>query len=284
MAVVGTGLDVVLVTHDRPRYTALTLPRLLATCPEDSRVWVWHNGPDREVLDVVERHLDHPRLHRFHHSPENLGLRAAINWVWAEGTGEYVSKVDDDSLMEPGWVEHLRAGLAAWQGFGVLGSWRFMPQDWEEAVAAPKVVDVHGVRLLRNLWVQGSGHMFRRELIDEVGLLTTHVNFVGWCLRVARAGYVNGWPMPLVREEHLDDPRHPATAFTDEAAYQRALPLSAKATGADTLQEWLEQTRRDAHTVQAASLDVRQFFGWRRKLIHARRRVRLAVTGKNAWT
>jgi cellulose synthase/poly-beta-1,6-N-acetylglucosamine synthase-like glycosyltransferase len=283
VAVVANGLDVVLITHDRPRYTALTLPRLLQTCPEGSRVWVWHNGPDRAVLDVVEQHLDHPRLHRFHHSPENLGLRAAINWLWSEAEGEYLSKVDDDSLMEPGWVEHLTGSLAAWRGFGVLGSWRFPPEDWDEALAAPKVAELHGVRLLQNLWVQGSGHVFRRELVDEVGLLTEKVNFVGWCLRVARAGYVNGWPLPVVREEHLDDPRHPLTAFTDEAAYQAARPLSSKVTRADTLTEWLEQTRGDARTVQSASLDVRQWFGWRRKVIHARRRVRFAVTGKNAW-
>ncbi len=280
----GTGVDVVLVTHDRPRYTSLSLPRLLGTMPEDGRVWVWHNGGNREVLDAIEPHLDHPRLHRFHHCPENLGLQAAINWVWTQAEGRFVSKVDDDSLMQPGWVEHLSGALDAWDGFGVMGSWRFLPEDWDEERASRKITEMHGVRLLRNHWVQGSGHLLRRDLVAELGPLRPGLNFVGWCLQAAKKGYVNGWPLPLVAEEHLDDPRHPLTAFTDEAAYAAALPLSAKATGATTLAEWLEQTRSDAASVQNATLDLRHYGGWRRKVIHARRRLRSLRTGRSTWT
>lgn len=279
-----SDLDVLLITHARPGYTALSLPRLLETTPEGSRVWVWHNGGDQEVLDVIEQHRSHPRLHRVHHSPENIGLRPALNWLWTEAEGTYLSKVDDDSLMEPGWVEHLTSSLAASPEFGVLGSWRFLPEDWDEELARPKVQELHGVTLLRNLWVQGSGHVFRRSLVAELGPLQTGQSFPNWCIRAAARGYVNGWPLPLVREEHMDDPRHPLTAFRDEASYQASLPLSAKHTGATTLAEWLAQTKEDARAVQAASLDVRHYIGWRRKLIHARRRLRRAVTGKNAWT
>ncbi|MXG89962.1 glycosyltransferase family 2 protein [Nocardioides flavescens] len=279
-----TDLDVMLITHTRAAYTALSLPRLLETCPEGSRVWVWHNGTDREVLDVIAAHEDHPRLHRVHRSEENVGLRPAMNWLWTEARGTYLSKVDDDSLMEPGWVEHLTRALSASPTFGVLGSWRFLPEDWDEELARPKVETMHGVTLLRNHWVQGSGHMFRRSLVDEVGTLQPGQSFPSWCIRVAQRGYVNGWPMPMVREEHMDDPRHPLTAFRNEAAYQEARPLSALHTGATTLAEWLEQTKQDARSVQAASLDLRRFSGWRRKLTHGRRRLRKALTGKNAWT
>ena len=278
------GLDVVLITYNRPSYTALSLPRLLDTCPADSRVWVWHNGGDQQVLEEVRRHSDHPRFHRFHHSEENVGLRPAINWLWTEAQGEFLSKVDDDSLMEPGWVERLVEAQRAWNGFGVLGSWRFLPEDYDEALAAPKVRDVHGVTLLENLWVQGSGHLFRRELVDELGVLTPGRSFPSWCIDAARAGYVNGWPMPFVREEHMDDPRHPHTLFTNDAAFQELRPLSAKATGVDSVAEWLEQTRQDARTVQGASLDWRSRYGWRRKLIHARRRARALVTRRSPWT
>ena len=280
----GGGLDVVLVTHDRPLYTTLSLPRLLETMPADGRVWVWHNGGNREVLDVVRSHADHPRLHRVHHDTTNGGLQPAINWVWLEGQGRFVSKVDDDSLMEPGWAQHLSRSLDAWDGFGVLGSWRFLPEDWDAERAAPKIAERHGVRLLRNHWVQGSGHMLRRDLVAELGPLRPGVNFVGWCLRAARAGYTNGWPLPLVAEEHLDDPRHPLTSFTDEAAYAASLPLSAKATRATTLAEWVEQTHSDAAHVQVAGLDIRQWFGWRRKVIHARRRLAALRTGKMPWS
>lgn len=275
--------DVLLITHDRPHYTSLSLPRLLETVPEGSRVWVWHNGGNAEVLDVVRQHETHPRFHRLHHSPDNVGLRPALNWLWTQAQGTYLSKVDDDSLMQPGWVEHLAGTLEAWDRLGVMGSWRFLPEDWDAELAAPKVQRAHGVTLLRNHWVQGSGHLFRRSLVDELGPLAEKQSFVGWCLRAAHRGYHNGWPMPFVREEHLDDPRHPLTAFTDEAAYQAALPLSAKHTGALTLDSWLQQTLDDARAVQSAGLDIRDYVGWRRKVIHARRRARKLLTGDNAW-
>lgn len=279
-----SDLDVVLITYNRARYTELSLPRLLDGCPEGSRVWVWHNGTDPDVLAVIDRYRDHPRFHRFHHSVENVGLRPAINWLWREAEGTYLSKVDDDSLMEPGWVEFLTGALAAWPGFGVLGSWRFLPEDFDEALARQKTETLHGVTVLKNLWVQGSGHVFRRDLVAEVGLLTEGQSFPGWCIEVARRGYVNGWPIPFVREEHMDDPRHEHTVFTDDAAFLSNRPLSAKATGVATVAEWLAQTRHDALTVQRASLDVRARTGWRRKVVHGRRRLQKMVTGRSPWT
>lgn len=281
---VGGGLDVLMVTHDRPGYTALSLPRLLGTVPPDGRVWVWHNGGDRRVLDVISSHLTHPRLHRVHRSTVNVGLRPALNWLWLEARGRFVSKVDDDSLMQPGWAQHLGGALDAWDGFGVMGSWRFRPEDWDETVARQKIVTHHGVQLLRNHWVQGSGHVLRRDLVAELGPLRPGESFVGWCLRSARSGYVNGWPLPLVVEEHLDDPRHPLTAFVDEEAYRASVPLSARVTGATTLAEWLEQTRQDAAVVQRATLDLRWYGGWQRRLVHLRRRLKGLRTGKRPWT
>ncbi|MCZ2813427.1 glycosyltransferase family A protein [Modestobacter sp. VKM Ac-2979] len=275
------GSDILLITHARASYTRLSLPRLLETCPEDSRVWVWHNGQDRDVLDVIDDHRSHPRFYRFHHALENVGLRPAINWLWTEAEGTFVSKVDDDSLMQHGWIEALSEALLKSDSFGVLGAWRFEPEDWNEELASRKIVTHHGVTLLRNHWVQGSGHLFRRRLVDEFGTLKSKQSFPGWCLEVARHGYVNGWPLPVMREEHLDDPRHPLTAFKNEAAYQAARPLSALQSGAATLDDWLNRTREDAVEVQSASLDLRQYFGWRPRLRHARRRVRRVVSRRN---
>jgi glycosyltransferase involved in cell wall biosynthesis len=275
--------DILLITHNRPAYVALSLPRLLETCPDGSRVWVWHNGQNADVLAEIDRHRGHPRLHRYFHSEENVGLRPAVNWLWNNAEGRFVSKVDDDSLMEPGWIQRLTNCLEQWERFGVLGTWRFEDEDFDEALAAPKIQEVHGVRLLRNHWVQGSGHMLRRELVKEFGPLGPTQSFTSWCLDVARSGYVNGWPMPFVREEHMDDPRHPSTMFVDDEAFRAYRPLSAVATGVETLGEWADQMKASARVVQGASLDMRQYFGWRPKARNARRRLRSVLTGRAPW-
>ena len=44
------SIDILMITYNRPEYTRLSLERLLATCDESMRVWVWHNGTDEETL------------------------------------------------------------------------------------------------------------------------------------------------------------------------------------------------------------------------------------------
>jgi GT2 family glycosyltransferase len=275
--------DILMITYRRPQYVRLSLPHLLDTCPEDSRVWVWHNGDDHETLDVVESFRQHPRFFKFHHSTENVGLHDPINWVWQQAAGDFLSKVDDDCMLEPGWVESLAGALTADERFGALGCWRFQPEDYRPDLARAKFQSYGGHTVLRNHWVQGSGFLFRRELLQQVGALGEAETFTRWCLRVARAGFVNGWPFPFVREDHMDDPRSPNTLYTNDEVFRSLRPLSAYATGVDSLAAWLAQTRRDAVDVQSASLDLRQYFGWRFMRKNAVRRARRILTGRAPW-
>jgi GT2 family glycosyltransferase len=275
--------DVLMITHERPQYVRLSLRRLLDGCPDGSRIWVWHNGTHAETLDAVLELRDHPRFHRFHHSPDNVGLRTPTNWLWREAEGAYLGKVDDDSLMEPGWIEALMAGHARWRGLGALGSWRFMDEDFRPRLAARKLQRNAGVTILRNHWVQGSGYLVPRHVVRDVGELRERESFYWWCLRVARAGYLNGWLYPFVHEEHMDDPRSPHTIFVDDEAFMARRPLSAKATGVTTVAGWLEQTRRDAAQVQRASLRMSTYYGWRLTARKARMRLQRTVTGRATW-
>jgi glycosyltransferase involved in cell wall biosynthesis len=275
--------DVLMITHERTDYVRRSLPRLLDTCPEDSRVWVWHNGTHEPTLEVVRAQLGHPRLHRFHHSRENTGLREATNWLWREADADYLGKVDDDSLMEPGWIERLSQAHGSWPGLGVLGAWRFMDEDFRPDLARRKFQHRGDVTVLRNLWVQGSGYLVPKPVVDAVGPLRDGESFYWWNLRVTRAGYLNGFLFPFVREEHLDDPRHPATMFVDDESFMAHRPLSARTTGVTTLAGWLELTRRDAVDVQRAPLALSAHVGWRRATRRIRWRVRRALTGRATW-
>src|SRR5262249_24933662 len=124
------SVDVLMITYNRPEYTRLSLQRLLDSCSEDARVWVWHNGADADTLGVVEALRGHPRFCRFHHSPENRKLREPTNWLWSQATGLYLSKVDDDCLVPDGWIEKLRCAHEDVPEFGVIGCWRFEDEDF----------------------------------------------------------------------------------------------------------------------------------------------------------
>jgi len=264
----GDGIvDVLMITYNRAAYTALSLPRLLETCDERTRVWLWHNGDHEETLEVVRSFADDPRVHRFHHSRENKRLTEPTNWLWSESGGDYLSKIDDDCLMPDGWVGELRTAHEDAPRLGVVGCWRFMPEDFDPALASWKIEELSGGRrILRNCWVEGSGYLMKRACVDELGPLTGKMSFPGYCKILARRGWIHGWLHPFLIQEHMDDPRSEHCVIRTDDDLKAAAPLTAVNFGIATVDERVEQIRRHAREVQIASLDPRVYSGWRRRL------------------
>jgi hypothetical protein len=146
-------------------------------------------------------------------------------------------------------------------------------------LAVPKIARFpEGKSVLLNFWVQGSGYLLRRECIERHGMLRPGWSFPYYCQRLALAGWTNGWPYPFVREDHMDDPRSPNSLLATDADLLAELPLSARRTGVTTLAAWAAQQQRSARIVQAASIDRRDYVGWRKTLRSTRHRLRLGGT------
>ncbi|MEO1697940.1 MAG: glycosyltransferase family 2 protein [Planctomycetota bacterium] len=272
-------IDILMITHRRPRYARRSLERLLEQCDDTMRVWVWHNGDDEETLAVAQELSEHPACHRFHHSPTNERLRAPTNWVWENSDGAYVSKVDDDCLLKDGWAQRLRDAHEANPDLGVIGCWRFQDEDFVPELAERKTRDLEGGhRILVNCWVQGSGYLMKRACVDAQGLLPeVDPCFTKYCNRVAERGWLNGFYFPFLREDHMDDPRSPNTLLLEDADMAEHAPLSALRDGVTTLDVWLERVRWNAYMVQAAPTDPRWLRGWRLRLRMARSKMLRAL-------
>lgn len=276
--------DVLMITYNSPDYVRIALPHLLSTADEHTRVWVWQNGDHEETVATVTELAQDPRVHRFHHSRENRRLTAPTNWLWTEADGDFVSKVDDDCLPEHGWIERLRDAHAANPGFGAIGCWRFLEEDFVPEIAAKKIVEfAGGYRLLRNHWVQGSGYLLPRPMMERAGLLAEGQSFPNYCIQLARKGAINGWFFPFIREDNMDDPRSPNTLFKDDEDFLRRMPLTAQKLGITSVADWARQEHESAVAVQQASLDLRQYEGWRFKRNNARKRIARLLRGRGSW-
>lgn len=272
--------DILMITYQRPQYTRLALERLLETCDGGTRVWVWHNGRDEETLDVVRGMSAHPNFYRLEISPENKRLREPTNWFWEHSDGEFVSKVDDDCLLSDGWAQKLIAAHRDARELGIVGSWRFYDEDFDEPLARRKIrTFAGGHRLMLNCWVQGSGYVMKRELIRRVGPIRPGETFTDYGVRAALGGWVNGWYFPFIHEEHMDDARSPYFNTTAED-FDRNRPLTALSHGIRTIEEWRAASRDLARSLQKASPDPRAYVGWRRKCRNALRRIAKLVQGK----
>lgn len=260
-------IDILVITYNRPEYTRLSLQQLLATCDENMRVWLWHNGDDNKTLDIVRSLVDHPRVYEFHHSLENKKLNEPTNWLWTHAKGEFLSKVDDDCLVPDGWAQKLRRAHRDVPEFGVIGCWRFLEEDFVPELANKKIRKFGGGhRVMQNCWVEGSGYLMKRACLESKGLLQPQQSFTDYCIRLAAKGWINGWYYPFLYQEHMDDPRSTHTLLRTDADMERFMPLTARNFGVNTVRDWQQWISRDAYVVQAASINPKCHLGWRPKL------------------
>lgn len=276
--------DIIMITYRSAGYVHLSLPRLFETVGEDDRVWLWHNGDDEQTIETLRPYTTDSRVARYHHSRENVRLREPTNWLWQNSSARFLSKVDDDCLVAPGWLDTFAAAHNENPGFGVVGSWRHPDEDFRPRLANKKIEEFNGGHsLMRNLWVQGSGYLMSRALVERHGLLGPAESFTGYCIRAARSGAINGFYFPFVPEDHMDDPRSPHTLIRSDADLLDRMPLSAKANAVTTAAQWTAQLKQSAIVLQRASLDPRSYTGWRRKVKGLHRRAALAVGRPARW-
>ncbi len=277
------SVDILMVTYNRPEYTRLSLRSLLNSCDEHARVWLWHNGNHAETLAVVQSFRSHPRVHRFHHSPVNVMLLEPTNWLWSESKGDYLSKVDDDCILPPKWLDELRQVHVDCPQLGVVGCWRFQDEDFLPEEAAKKIEAVGpGHRMLRNLWVEGSGYLMKRACYEQLGPLRPKLSFTDYCIHLADRGWVNGWYFPFLRQEHMDDPRSTHSLLRTDEDFTRNMPISARKAGTRTLIEWQSQLRQSARVAQTASLDPKMYLGWRKLARRTRAKIK-RLFGRSGW-
>lgn len=275
-------IDILMITYNRPAYTQLSLTRLLETCDEHMRVWLWHNGDHSETLELVKSLADHPRVYKFHHSRENKKLWEPTNWFWSNAKGGYLGKVDDDCIVPEGWAQKLRKAHQDVSEFGVIGCWHYPSEDFIEIDASKKIRSfTGGHRLMVNCWIGGSGYLMKRACLQEQGLLTKGQSFTDYCIRLALKGSINGWYFPFLYQEHMDDPRSPHTILHTDKDMALHMPLTAKTFGVDSVVNWTDALRQDAFRLQRASTDPRLYIGWRRRIRNMSQRLRKA---KKNWS
>lgn len=259
---------ILMITYNRPAYTEMALQRLCETLPAHAAVTVWDNGSGDEMRALLKRFEKYPGIERIIYHPTNDKLRGPTNWFW-ENTrdADYVSKVDDDGLMPDRWVETLEQMHREVPETGVLGTWRFPEEDFVPDLAARKIQRFGSHQLLRNCWVEGSGYLMKRGVIERIGLIREQESFTTYCTRAAAAGFINGWYYPFLYQEHMDDPRAPHSGIKTEEDFRRLQPLSARTFNNGSIEEWTRQLKYLAWSLQVCSWDPKDYLGWRPRFL-----------------
>ncbi len=243
-------VDLLLITRDRRRYLEKTLAALFSD-PAPFRLYLWDNA-SRDGSAAVISGLDEPRVAEKRLAPANAGQGAPFLWFLERSRGDLVGKIDDDILLPTGWLDRLAPLLRREGRLGLLGCWTFMPEDWDEGLASPKVVEIGGDRIFQNLWIGGAAWLGRGEHVrrflkspeDDYG--TPVDQFM-----MTAAGLINGWPLPPLFAHHMDDPRSPHCLMGSDASSSS----TAARKGISSPREYAEWIAADARRILREPLE-----------------------------
>ena len=113
-----TYVDVVIVNWNGRKYLAPCLDALASQTFTDFQVWLVDNGSTDGSVDFLRTH--YPHIHLICNA-ENRGFAAANNQAIRAGSARYVATLNNDTTVDPGWLEALmrvldenpHAGMAA---------------------------------------------------------------------------------------------------------------------------------------------------------------------------
>ena len=119
----------------------------------------------------------------------NLGYSAGVNQGFEAAGGEFLFHLDNDTLVEEGWLEKSLEALRNYpKKAGVIGSNLVAEADYGKGL--------HGKEIVRErLATCGAALMYTREALDKVGLLDAerfspiYGEEQDWCYRARNAGF-----------------------------------------------------------------------------------------------
>lgn len=251
---VNQPVDLLLITWNRREYVAKTLVNLFAS-KSDFRLFCWDNASADGTADIIAS-LDDPRVVRKQFSPVNAMQRDPTLWFFEQAVGDLAGKIDDDILLPDGWIERIAPLVRAEPSFGMLACWIYMPEDWDEALAAPKILEVGGTRIFRNTWVAGQSFLARRELLKKY-VIPPGIGY-GFPINqvdMTEDGLINGYPLPMLMAENMDDPRSPHCLMNSPGGMGEQAALTARMRGFATPQAYGEWIARDARKTLLESVE-----------------------------
>jgi GT2 family glycosyltransferase len=113
------GASVIVVGYNGQQYLAQCLPSLLGGADRDYEVVFVDNASTDGSADYVQRTFPHVRVLR---NETNLGFGGAANLGAREARGKYLAFLNQDTLVEPGWLTALTAALERDRQVGLVTS------------------------------------------------------------------------------------------------------------------------------------------------------------------
>ncbi len=267
-------IDLVFITYNRLEYTKLALASLLADPAEEFSLTIWDNASTDGTVEYLKNEVKDRRIVDIVFSKSNVGQTVAVNAIWSRSKADLIGKLDNDCLMTPGWTRILAQAHLDILNLGVVACWHFFPEDFDYEQAKHKIQTFGKHQIFRHPWTCGTGLLLKRETFERLGPIGYKATTEYW-MRMALAGYINGFYYPLIYQEHMDDPKSRHSHLKEEASYQAAKKVSfnINSPGQETLAGRWRWRQEVLDNLLDDPWDPRFYVGWRDKLRRIKKRI-----------
>ncbi len=249
-------VSLVMFTYNRIEYTCEALHTLMKNTHYPFDLYIIDNystDGTREWLETVR--LEYPdRIKDIRYNSTNEGLPGPTNDFWSRVDSELIGKVDNDTLVPPGWLERLVEAHQKIPKLAVVGGYHFRPEDFDDNSARLRLYAHNGIKILPDVHIGGCCYLMKKPIQKIFGPMKFNpaLKIHGWTEyqhMLAGAGYIVGYLHPLIQLEYMDDPRSKKCLINEK--YQdytrkiwRERGINFKST--DQIIEWLQ---RDAQRI-----------------------------------
>ena len=200
-------VSLVTVNFNEPEVTEQLLISINNNSYKNVEIIVVDNGCDRGVESLIES--SYPEV-KYIKSEENLGFAGGNNLGIEQANGAFVFLVNNDTEFTDGLIEHLLARFSTQKDIGVVspkiryfnlpgviqyaGYSKMNPFTARNKAFGSKEKDEGQCdKAIETPYGHGAALMFKKELIEKVGLLPEvfflYYEELDWCEQVRRAGY-----------------------------------------------------------------------------------------------
>lgn len=259
----------VFITFNRIEYTRLALASVLADPTEDFVLTIWDNASTDGTAEYLRKDVRDPRIEDIVLSKENVGQTVAVNTVWGGSKADLLGKLDNDCILTPGWTRKLARAHHDIDNLGVIACWHYPLDEFDECAArrTGKIQQFGDHQILRHPWTCGTGLLIKRDTFNLFGPMQGKATTQYW-LRMALAGYVNGYYYPLVLQEHMDDPRSQHSMVKDDESLSKYRHTSVVLSSHNirTMKDRWRRRQGILKNLNSGHWEPKYYVGWRRKV------------------
>lgn len=259
-------IDLIFITYNRLDYTKLALPALFADPTEEFSLVIWDNASTDKTVEYLKHEVNDHRIAEKVFSKDNVGLRGAVNYLFDKSSADLVGIIPNDFIVTPGWTRPLAQAHADIPELGMVACWHYLPEEFDYERAKHKIQTFGRHQIFRHPWTGGGAGLVKLKTVREFDPIQWQSTTKYW-IKIASAGYINGYYFPLIYVEHMDDLFSKHSRFNRMSFDEAFKYKPSYQEGRITNQKQLEWGRKIyLENLLTGPYDPKYYMGWRAKL------------------